>query len=340
MPSAADFRTAKKAMSKRYLAKAAPAAIRTFAAMAPMAPTQNVVGVGMGTKFTDGKETKTRCVRFYVAEKVHKAALTSKTLLPGSIDGIPTDVIVTGRFSPRSTASDNKLRRRPIRPGTSVGFKIPPPNDNFVMAGTFGAVVTKGGKRFILSNNHVLAENGVVALGAAIFQPGLLDGGSVTTDQVAKLSRFVTIKATGTNKVDCALAEILAGIGVNPRHMPNVGTLASTTPIAAAVNMLVMKTGRTSGHTRGRVFDIAADVVVPFNDAAGNEFDAVFADQILIVGTPTPGGFSTSGDSGSLIVDRTSRRATGLLFAGSSSHTIANHIGDVLAALGVALQTA
>jgi len=28
------------------------------------------------------------------------------------------------------------------------------------MAGTFGAVVTKGGKQFILSNNHVLAETG------------------------------------------------------------------------------------------------------------------------------------------------------------------------------------
>lgn len=340
MPSAADFVTAKKAMSKRYLAKAARSAVRTFAAMAPMAPTQNVVGVGVGTKFTDGMETKTKCVRFYVAEKVHKAALTSKTLLPASIDGIPTDVIVTGRFALRSTASDNKLRRRPIRPGTSVGFKIPPPNDTFVMAGTFGAVVTKGGKRFILSNNHVLAENGAVALGAAIFQPGLLDGGNSATDQVATLSKFVRIRSTGVNRVDCALAEILAGVGINPRHMPNVATLASTTPIAAAVNMPVMKTGRTSGHTRGQVFDTAADVVVPFADELGNEFDAVFADQILIEGTPTPGGFSTNGDSGSLIVDRVSRRATGLLFAGSSSHTIANHIGDVLTALGVVLLTA
>lgn len=45
------------------------------------------------------------------------------------------------------------------------------------MAGTFGAVVTKAGKRFILSNNHVLAENGLISLGAPIFQPGLLDGG-------------------------------------------------------------------------------------------------------------------------------------------------------------------
>lgn len=339
MPSSNDFALAKRALSRRYLAKAAPQGFRAFAAVAGTAAVQNVVGVGIGTKFTDGRETKTRCVRFYVTEKVHKGALSTKSLLPVTVDGIPTDVIVTGRFRLLDTASDNKLRRRPIRPGTSVGFKIPPPNQNFVMAGTFGAVVTKGGKRFILSNNHVLAENGVVALGAAIFQPGLLDGGSVATDQVATLTRFISIKPS-SNKVDCAVAEILSGVAVNPRHMRNVGTLASTTPIAAAPNMLVMKTGRTTGHTRGTVFDTAADVTVPFNDANGDEFDAVFQDQILIVGTPNPGGFSASGDSGSLIVDRTTRRATGLLFAGSSTHTIANHLGDVLAALGVALQTA
>jgi hypothetical protein len=47
--------------------------------------------------------------------------------------------------------------------------------------------------------------------------------------------------------------------------------------------------------------------------------------------------FSNAGDSGSLIVDRRTSRATGLLFAGSGSHTIANHIQDVLDALKVTL---
>ena len=340
MPTAADYQAAKNSMSKRYLAKAAPQSLSAFAATAVSTqPVQNVVGIGVGTKYVAGKETKTQCVRFYVANKIHKDALSAKDLLPAEIDGIPTDVIVTGRFHMLNTAANNKLRRRPIRPGTSVGFKIPPPNQNFVMAGTFGAVVKKNAKRFILSNNHVLADNGVVALGAAIFQPGLLDGGSVSTDQVAKLTTFVKVKGTGSNKVDCAIAEILPGIPVNPRHMPNVGKLNSTTPIPAAENMLVMKTGRTTGHTIGKIIDVAADVNVGFNDANGNDIVALFTDQMIIVGTPTPGGFSTNGDSGSLIVDRTSKRATGLLFAGSSSHTVANHIADVLAALGVTLET-
>jgi hypothetical protein len=338
MPSNADLLAIKKSLSTRYLAKVATETVSTFAASASIRPAQNVVGVGVGSKFTDGKETSTKCVRFYVADKIHKDALPARNLLPDRVDGVPTDVIVTGKFGLFSTASSNKLRRRPVRPGTSIGFEFPPPKDNFVMAGTFGAVVSSGGKRFILSNNHVLAENGLIALGAPIFQPGLLDGGKAATDQVAALTRLIEIKEAGTNKVDCALAEFRMATPVNPRHMRNVGTLGSTAPIAAAVNMLVMKTGRTTGHTRGKIFDIAADVNVPYEDKNGNEFVATFANQIIIVGTP--GSFSTNGDSGSLIVDRTTKRATGLLFAGSASHTIANHIEDVLAALGVTLVTA
>lgn len=338
MPSNADLLAIKKSLSRRYLSKATIETISTFAASASINSAQNVVGVGVGTKFTDGKETSTKCVRFYVANKINKAALSTKSLLPEKVDGVPTDVIVTGKFGLFNTASDNKLKRRPVRPGTSIGFKFPPPKDNFVMAGTFGAVVTKAGKRFILSNNHVLAENGLIAVGALIFQPGLLDGGDASTDQIAQLTQFIEIKETGTNKVDCALAEFLTTAAVNPRHMPRVVKLGSSDPIAAIVDMLVMKTGRTTGHTLGKVFDIAADVNVPYEDKDGNEFLATFGNQILIVGTP--GSFSTNGDSGSLIVDRKTKRAMGLLFAGSPSHTIANQIGDVLAALGVTLMSA
>ena len=339
MPSQSDLLAAKKSMSRRYLTKAAPPQIRTFALAVPLQPAQNVVGVGVGIKISEGKETDTIAVRFYVERKIAKEALSPKNLLPAEIDGVPTDVIVTGKFRMLGTAEDNKKRRRPVRPGTSVGFKFPHPKENFVMAGTFGAVATKSGKRFILSNNHVLAENGLITLGSPIFQPGLLDGGIVNSDQVATLSDMIPIKPTGFNKVDCALAEFLPGIQINARHMPRVGKLTSTTPIAAANGMLIEKTGRTTGYTRGRVVDVAADINVPYEDPSGIEFIATFADQIVVVGTP-PGSFSDSGDSGSLIVDRKTKRPTGLLFAGSNTHTIANHISDVLSTLRVKLETA
>jgi hypothetical protein len=333
--SRADLIEAKRAMSTRYLSKASPLGFATFGLTMPLTAVHNVVGVGVGSKFSDGKELSTQCVRFYVREKIGLDALSKKDTLPKEVDGLPTDVIVTGRFRLLDTAANNKLRRRPVRPGVSIGFKIPPPKDNFVMAGTLGAIVTKGGKTYMLSNNHVLSENGQVGVGAPIFQPGLLDGGNQATDQVATLAKFVTIKPTGFNKVDCAIAEFLANIKVNPSLMPRVGRLRSTTPIAAAMGMEVEKTGRTTGYTRGQVFDLAADVNVDYEDKNGQSFTATFADQILVV---TPGGsFSAAGDSGSLIVDRKTKRATGLLFAGSATHTIGNHIADVLAALGVTL---
>lgn len=333
--SQSDLLAAKSTMSRRYLSKAAPEGVTTFGLAMPLKAAQNVVGVGVGTKFSEGKETTTKCVRFYVREKIGLDALGTKDVLPSEVDGIPTDVIVTGKFHLFDTAANNKKRRRPVRPGLSIGFKFPPAKAGFVMAGTFGAVVIKGGKTFILSNNHVLAENGQIDIGAPIFQPGLLDGGNEATDQIATLTKFIPIKPTGFNKVDCAIAEFLAQTKVDPRVMPRVGRLGSTSPIAAAVDMEVEKSGRTTGYTRGAVFDVAADVNVDYEDKNGITFTASFDNQILV--KAPSGAFSASGDSGSLIVERASKRATGLLYAGSSTHTIGNHIEDVLTALGVAL---
>jgi hypothetical protein len=333
-----DFKNAKRAMTRRFLAQAAPPDnLERFALSAAVSvhPRSNLVGVGIGPKISAGKQTATRAVRFYVERKVPPASLSEENRLPSDIDGIPTDVLETGRFRLLSTASDNKLRRRPARPGSSIGFKIPPPKDTFLMAGTFGAVVDRNGARFILSNNHVLAGNGAVAIGAPIFQPGLLDGGRAATDQIAALSQFVKVGRTGAATVDCAIAEILAAAKVSAQLMPAVGSLNSASPIAAKTGMKVEKTGRTTGYTRGSVFDIQADITVQFEDPGG-QFDAVFTDQIIIRGDS--GLFSDRGDSGSLIVDRATKRATGLLFAGSPTHTIANHIAVVLQALGVSLE--
>ena len=59
---------------------------------------------------------------------------------------------------------------------------------------------------------------------------------------------------------------------------------------------------------------------------------ARFVNQIVIV----PGSFSDSGDSGSLIVtDDGNNNPVGLLFAGSSTHTVANPISAVLARFNV-----
>ncbi|PYN99688.1 MAG: hypothetical protein DMD89_10680 [Candidatus Rokuibacteriota bacterium] len=294
-------------------------------------PQQNVVGVGLGTKVTKGKATRQPCVRFYVDRKLGETAIPPEFVLPSTVNGVPTDVIETGRFLAQPAAVPVQQRRqRPASPGCSIGFQFTGAKAGFVMAGTFGAVVAAGSVRYILSNNHVLADENSLPIGSAIFQPGLLDHGKVSTDQIARLTRFVPLKAGAANVVDAAIAEVLVAKTVRPRVLPEVGALKSVTPIDATEGMKVHKTGRTTGYTRGSIFDVSATVKVQYDLGT-----LTFEDQVLIRGEGGP--FSGAGDSGSLIVDRTSARATGLLFAGSSRFTIANHIGDVLDALDVVL---
>lgn len=323
--NAATLAAAKATAVKHFLSGHAPDA--EFAALsATTAPDQNIVGVGIGRKVASGKVTKAFAIRFYVERKVPKRSVPKADMVPAKIDGIPTDVVETGRLFAQATPVA-QTRLRPARPGGSIGFK----GNGFVMAGTFGCLVTDGTKRFILSNNHVLANENALALGSPIFQPGTLDGGVVPGDRIATLSRFIRMRPLpADNKVDAAIAVLDQAGLASARILPQVGKLASAATVAASEDMRVHKHGRTTGYTRGRVIDVAADVNVTY------DFGVVrFVDQMVIVGDA--GSFSASGDSGSLIVDRASRRATGLLFAGSASHTIANPIAEVLAALGVTL---
>jgi hypothetical protein len=211
-----------------------------------------------------------------------------------------------------------------------VGFQFTGAQPGLVMAGTYGAVVTDGDVRFILSNNHVLADENDLPLGSPIFQPGLLDGGNPATDRVATLTRFVTLTLATPNLVDCAIARILDAAQASAVFLPNVNNLASAAPVAPAIAMNVEKVGRTTGYTQGSVFDVNATVKVNYTMGT-----LVFDDQVLVRGSG--GSFSAAGDSGSMIVDMATKRGTALLFAGSDVMTIGNKLANVVSALEVDL---
>jgi hypothetical protein len=197
------------------------------------------------------------------------------------------------------------------------------------MAGTFGALVgDAGGAIYVLSNNHVLADENRLPLGDPIFQPGLLDGGRPGRDRIADLTRFVRLDPQGTNDFDAAIARASDPAMVS-RDILFIGAPAGVA--AAQLDMIVHKFGRTTDYTVGRVIDVTADVSVAYDIGT-----LVFTDQILIRGLSEQ-PFSKAGDSGSLILQRSTNHAVGLLFAGSASHTIANHIQGVLGALNVQL---
>jgi hypothetical protein len=331
----ARLQAAKRTAVRRYLRPQPAGALRArAAARATVDPRVNVVGIGIGRKRVGGKATAKPCVRFYVQHKLAKSAIDARSMLPKRIGGMATDVIQTGPFRAQQTTDvidRARSRLRPIQAGCSVGFRFPPPNSSARMAGTLGAIVTRGGLLYLLSNNHVLANEGALRAGAPIYQPGLLDGGRVPGDQVARLTRFVPLRTTN-NRVDAAIAQADRASLVSRRFVAGV-TLRSSAPLTATIDLTVHKVGRTTGYTRGVVDDVSADVRVGYD---GGEF--VFTDQIVVRSTTTA-EFSDAGDSGSLIVARTSGRATGLLFAGAPGFTLANPISLVLEAFGVALAT-
>lgn len=309
--------------------------IRHFAALAATSsPEENVVGIGLGQKLVKGKATSAMAVRIYVRRKLPNDAVATRHALPSKIDNVPTDVVEVGRLRAQpARIPKERQRARPARPGCSIGFAFEGAEEDYVMAGTFGALVTDGSKLYILSNNHVIANENELEIGAPIFQPGRLDGGKLRGDKIAELTQFVRMKFGGRswNVVDAAIAEVLKTSLVRTAVLPKVGKLQSATPLEVREKMRVHKTGRTTGYTTGRVIDVAADMRIEYDGKI-----AAFRDQILIEGDE--GDFSDEGDSGSLIVDRKTQRAVGLLFGGSAQVTIANHLTDVLSALQVELK--
>lgn len=293
-------------------------------------PDHNVVGVGVGRKIKRGRSLRTRCIRIYVERKIPRHLIHPDHLIPENLGGILTDVIESGRFRAYLPLPAGQKRLRPARPGCSIGFQFPDAQAGELMAGTLGAVVTASNVSYILSNNHVLANENSLSVGTPIFQPGLLDSGNPASDRIATLARFVPLETEKPNRVDCALATIVDATTVIPAFLPKIGRLKSAEPIEAAEGAQVEKTGRATGYTVGTVFDVSATVPIEFELGR-----LTFEDQILI--RSDAGAFSDGGDSGSLIVDQASGQATGLLIGGSPQFAIANHIGDVLHALDVKL---
>lgn len=284
---------------------------------------ENVVGVGIGEKVAAESETGEPCVTVYVIAKAPRRDVDSEALVPASVGGVATDVVAVGEL----TAQPYRGRYRPAPGGVSIGHVK-------ITAGTLGCLVKRGAKKFILSNNHVLANSNAAKTGDAIVQPGPYDGGKAPADVIARLAQFVPLKFGGTavNFVDAAIAAPLRPDLVRATNIW-YGTVSTTTTLPQLA-LLVKKAGRTTQRTRGRISGINATVRVNY----GTSGVALFQNQIVIVSL-TSAPFSQGGDSGSLIATDSGNRPVGLLFAGSASHTIANPIRSVLTALNVQIQS-
>jgi hypothetical protein len=299
---------------------------------------ENVVGVAASFKVTKGKPSPQWSLTVLVEKKLPLTDVPPPSRVPPEVDGVPTDVVEVGRLEPLLFTA----RVRPATPGYSIGH-------HNITAGTFGCLVRDirrcccrqekecchapareecPGDYLILSNNHVLAATNQGKPGDVILQPGAFDGGVFPSDGVAVLERFepIVFGRSGYNLVDAAVARPTFTRNVT---VSIIGLAAPRGIDQAFVGTNVIKVGRTTQVTAGRVLAINATVSVNY----GAPGLAQFRHQILTTAIGAPG------DSGSLLMDR-NLNALGLLFAGSAVITIHNHIADVETALGVRPLTA
>lgn len=205
-------------------------------------------------------------------------------------------------------------------------------SSSFCCSGTLGALVTDGTNRYILSNNHVLGRSDQAVAGEDVSQPGMIDANCAITTIVAD---FTAAAPLGPSNVDAAIAQLRTGQMDSTGFIEDIGVPGSSI-VVPTVGLGVAKSGRTTGFTTGTISSINTSVNVGYQKGCnqGKKFTVSYTGQIVINSST----FSAGGDSGSLIVtNNASHNPVGLLFAGSSTTTIANPVSLVLTRLGSTL---
>jgi hypothetical protein len=300
--------------------------------LAPGNERANLVGVGVGVKWTGGQPTGQPALLTLVTQKLTSDALPRRDRIPARIADVPTDVVAVGH--PFAGAVGVLVeRRRPAPGGYSVGHKaitagtITTAAYDLLPGGTVSPPAAGVGvppRVYVLGNNHVLANGNSAAIGDAILQPGPYDGGRDPDDQIAELSRFIPIKfypeipkESHDNVVDAAVA--LTQESTVDRLLYWVGRVQGWRRKAdVTVGTVVQKVGRSTGYTLGRITAVAVTIDIAY--AGGRS--ARFHDQVLTTAMSAPG------DSGSLLTNLDGA-AVGMLSAGSPAATIYNQIENV-----------
>lgn len=250
--------------------------------------------------------------RWVMTVLVTKKRRSHRWLEKLTLEGLPVKIKQVGKIR---AVKSRTSKWRPAPGGVSIGH----PN---ITAGTLGCTVFKKGQKYILSNNHILADTNSGGIGDPIYQPGPIDGGTAE-DEIGELRDYIPLifnDFNNPNYVDAALCK--------PNDESDVldYLLELNYPNGvkeAEIGEQVTKSGRTTGVNESTITGFSGLIEV-FYDAMTIGF---FDDQIVT------GVMHGGGDSGSLLVDKNTKEAVGLLFAGSYSltlHSRATRIAEVL----------
>lgn len=284
-------------------------------------------GMGLARKIEGGKAHPVTSLKFYVEEKLPKGKCdvligdSVEMEIDGKIESIPTDVEPIGKLR-------LELNRTPIRPalgGCSI-FRAGGPSE----FGTLGCLVRKTndpqGSVYILSNSHVLADQGLGSVGDPIIQPGTFHGGETPADTIATLfewGAFNFVSSGFYSTVDAAIARVTNDSEVLAR----IKELGLPTGASSVVRegMKVEKYGAASGLSTGIVRDVNFTTGnLRYKRPGGGTANVRFTDQVLCT------QFTSPGDSGSAIISPGSGKVVGLHFAGSTAASVFNKIHNVL----------
>jgi hypothetical protein len=269
--------------------------LREFKATAPtneLRAAFRAHSIGIGRKVTAGGTTDQLCLRVYVDRKRPMEELASEERVPETIEfvsrgltqevALPTDVI---EAPPPVFEIDPTDRVRPAPGGVSVDAISG-------TAGTLGGWVwdTTDDTIVALSNDHVFGHTA----GPDVIQPGPFDGGSSPADKIGDVKRGVLRSAASTNTVDAGIGDA-DSTDVFDLTVVDIGPAVYAVDVAT-LDMLVEKSGRTTGHTFGQVTDIDLETTV-----SGFPFDDCLRIDVV---DPSP-DWSAGGDSGSLVFSQT-----------------------------------
>jgi hypothetical protein len=244
--------------------------------------------------------------------------------MPASLSGMKVEYVTTGEFRPFALTD----RVRPVAIGVSLG------NANECLPGTVGAIVTRGGVRYLLGPNHLLARRNAATIGEDIVQPSRIDASaacdpSPVTDRVGRLADFEPLVFGGDdNPIDGAIAELVT-TDVTCSTPPGFYGVPASQTATPAPGLAIQKLGRTTGLTGGEVKAINVKLNLRYPEGRVRMIG-----QIL-----TSKGFGDFGDSGSLVVtgDGTLRPVGMLIGGGNNGTGVVTPIGPLLSRFRVEL---
>lgn len=280
----------------------------------------NVHTVAIGHKIVNGYVLPIPAIVVFTTYKRPLHEIPFNQRIPVIIEGYPTDVVELPQFVPYLEESDipNRERYRPVPGGAEIYMPNSPFTGGFCTLGMFVHSTRPQDNPediYLLSNAHCFYRNDQV-----IFQPESHD----PDNRIAYASRVVN-----SARVDAGIAQMLDNEAAQPYEIIGIGApLSPYTLTLANLSQTVIKSGRTTGVTVGRIAYLHADA----DDKR---------DQIIIADIDT--AFSDHGDSGSIVLMESGEQyhhVVGLLWGGAEIYTILSPIEAVIEELQITLITA